>query len=277
MTPRNKVIDDFGDEWERFNYFDKGEMELLREQFKRYIAPLPDEFLDSPTKVIADFGAGTGRWSYFLKNYASKMYVLEPSRKAFEVAKKNLSDDPRVVLLNQTIESNDIQDGCLDLAISLGVLHHVENTAGSIKDIYRKVKPGGLFLGYLYYALDNKPLIYRLIWKFSDFIRRVVSRLPGFAKKIVADLIALSIYLPLAKVSRIFSYFGISTINFPLHHYERLSFYVMRNDALDRFGTSLEQRFSQEEIVEMLFSAGFSSIEFSENEPYWTFVAKKKL
>ena len=53
----------------------------------------------------------------------------------------------------------------------------------------------------------------------------------------------------------------------------------MRNDALDRFGTTLEQRFTQTEIVQMLISAGFTqkSIRFSSEEPFWTFSANKSL
>jgi hypothetical protein len=53
----------------------------------------------------------------------------------------------------------------------------------------------------------------------------------------------------------------------------------MRNDALDRFGTSLENRFSRAEITEILKSADFeeSSICFSDDEPFWTFIARKRL
>ena len=51
----------------------------------------------------------------------------------------------------------------------------------------------------------------------------------------------------------------------------------MRNDALDRFGTPIEKRFSKSEIVTMLEAAGFSNIEFSEKEPYWHAVAQKTI
>jgi hypothetical protein len=51
----------------------------------------------------------------------------------------------------------------------------------------------------------------------------------------------------------------------------------MRNDALDRFGTSLEQRFTRDEITEMLDISGFDtgSLKFSMDEPFWTFAVKK--
>ena len=53
---------------------------------------------------------------------------------------------------------------------------------------------------------------------------------------------------------------------------------MLANDALDRFGTSLEQRFSKAEITEMLRAADFdlSTLVFSDLEPLWTFSIQKK-
>ena len=49
-------------------------------------------------------------------------------------------------------------------------------------------------------------------------------------------------------------------------------------DALDRFGTSLEQRFSKPEITEMSRAANFdlTTLKFSEIEQFWTFAVNKK-
>ena len=55
----------------------------------------------------------------------------------------------------------------------------------------------------------------------------------------------------------------------PLSYYRSRSLYVMRTDALDRFGTRLEHRFTRKEITGMLESAGLRDIVFSENAPYW--------
>jgi SAM-dependent methyltransferase len=273
VSKDNKVIRDFGDEWERFNFLDEAKLLSLREQFDRYIAPLPEELRERNDLIIADFGAGTGRWSYFLKDLAAKIYAVEPAEKAFKILTSRFRDDSKVVLLNESVESNQIPDKSLDLAVSLGVLHHIRDTQGAIQKVAEKLKPGGTFLGYLYYALENKPLLYRALWRLSDSIRIVISRLPKKFKLVLADFIALTIYLPLATISRILEKFGISVDSVPLHHYKDLSFHVMRNDALDRFGTTLEMRFTITEIEEMLINAGFrkKSIVFSNQEPYWTF------
>ena len=49
----------------------------------------------------------------------------------------------------------------------------------------------------------------------------------------------------------------------------------MRTDALDRFGTRLEQRFTRSEIGEMMTAAGLDDIRFSEREPYWVACGRK--
>jgi hypothetical protein len=81
----------------------------------------------------------------------------------------------------------------------------------------------------------------------------------------------------LARTAKLFASRGKNISNFPLHHYANKPFVMLANDALDRFGTSLEQRFRKAEITEMLASAGFdiSTLQFSDIEPFWTFSVKK--
>jgi hypothetical protein len=50
---------------------------------------------------------------------------------------------------------------------------------------------------------------------------------------------------------------------------------LLRTDALDRFGTRLEKRFTKSEIEKMLLKAGFTNIRFSDSTPYWVAVATK--
>ena len=46
----------------------------------------------------------------------------------------------------------------------------------------------------------------------------------------------------------------------------------MQTDALDRFGTRLEQRFTKKQIKIMMQDAGLTKISFSEENPYWVAV-----
>jgi len=68
---------------------------------------------------------------------------------------------------------------------------------------------------------------------------------------------------------------GGNVEKFPLSQYRNNSFYTMRTDALDRFGTSLEKRFTKNEIRKMMEDCGLTHITFSETS-FWTAIGFKK-
>ena len=63
--------------------------------------------------------------------------------------------------------------------------------------------------------------------------------------------------------------------NIPLSDYRKKPLYSLQTDALDRFGTKLEKRFTKAEINKMLIEAGFINIQFSSVTPYWVALAEK--
>jgi len=157
----------------------------------------------------------------------------------------------------------------MDFGYSLGVLHHVPDTQAGLDACVRKLKPGAPFLLYLYYAFDNRPAWFRLVWQMSELFRAIVSRLPHGLRYFSSQIFALFVYLPLARASWMLEKTGLNVSMIPLSTYRHRSFYTMRTDALDRFGTRLEQRFSREKINTMMLQAGLERISFSASEPFW--------
>jgi len=272
-----QVIDSFGHEWAAFDYAESETNEALDAQFMAYCTPIDLSQFNTKSSVAADFGAGSGRWASRLLPYFSLLYALEPSDGANKVLKNKFSKEPNMKILQETVGVNSIPTESLDLAMSLGVLHHIPDTALAIKDVAGKIKSGGIFLCYLYYKLENKPLYYRGLFWTSNSLRWVISRLPYTLRRFIARTIASLIYFPLARTAKLLEKRGKNVLNFPLHHYANMPFVMLQNDALDRFGTRLEQRFSKKEITEMLGNAGFdlSTLKFSDVEPFWTFSIKK--
>jgi SAM-dependent methyltransferase len=271
------VIDSFGHEWATFDYGETDTSEALDAQFQAYCTPLDLKQFDPKESIAGDFGAGSGRWAARLTPYFSLVYALEPSDGASTVLKNKFTGEAKITVLQETVGANSIPLESLDLAMSLGVLHHIPDTGLAIKDVSRRIKPGGVFLCYLYYNLENKPTFYKLIFKVVNVVRKVISGLPQRIKQIITSAIAAVVYWPLARFSKVLSKFGINNSNIPLHHYADMPFVMLANDALDRFGTTLEQRFSKVDITEMLRAADFdvSTLKFSDIEPYWTFSVKK--
>ncbi|MGB6503945.1 MAG: SAM-dependent methyltransferase, partial [Xanthobacteraceae bacterium] len=137
------------------------------------------------------------------------------------------------------------------------------------------LKPGAPFLVYLYYALDNRPAWYRVLWRISNLGRLFISRLPHPLRLVLSQTIAALVYWPLARGARLLSRLEISARALPLSYYADKSFYVMRTDAYDRFCTRLEKRFTRGEIERMLRNAGFVDVQFSDDVPFWCAVGIK--
>ena len=93
---------------------------------------------------------------------------------------------------------------------------------------------------------------------------------------LVSQLIALLIYYPVARTALIFDKLNFNTSSFPLNYYKKSSLYTMRTDALDRFGTILEKRFTKNEVEPMMLKSGLVNIIFSNKAPFWTAVGFKK-
>ncbi len=264
----------FGQEWSRFTQQEGGwgDDGQLQDAFAEYFAALPPHALNRDA-IVGDFGAGSGRWATFVAPLVSHLYVLEPSEAAMGVARSNLAEHKNVTYIQEPIGGPSLRGGILDVAYSLGVIHHVPDSVQALRDVRGALKPGGSFLGYLYYAFDNRPGWYRAVWSLSDRIRSVVSKLRDRPKRITTDIAATIVYFPLARIARLVRTFGISASLVPLNQYANKTYYVMRNDALDRFGTPLEQRFTRTQIQEMLHKAGFdvSTLVFSDHEPFWCF------
>src|SRR5271168_2437113 len=95
---------------------------------------------------------------------------------------------------------------------------------------------------YVYYAFDNRPRWFRRLWRLSDLMRRRIAAAPFRTKSAIAEILAALVYWPLARGARLFERLGGNVAGWPLSAYRWRSYYSMRTDALDRFGTRLEHR-----------------------------------
>lgn len=267
-----KTVASFGDEWSRF---DQSGMSITEAEkaFNEYFAVFPWESLPSAAEGF-DMGCGSGRWARWVAPRVGRLHCVDPSQ-ALDVARKQLSTFDNVVFHHASVDETPIQLNSQDFGYSLGVLHHVPDTAAAIRSCVALLKPGAPLLLYLYYAFDNRPRWFRALWRLSDACRRVVYQLPAAPKHWVTDAIAAMVYWPLARLSGLLESLGLGVHGIPLSYYRKHTFYTMRTDARDRFGTPLEQRFTRAQIERMMLKAGLVDIRFSVGAPYWCVVGLK--
>ena len=267
------TVEGFGDEWTRFD-----QTELTEDEraviFDAYFSDFPWSSLP-PDPVGLDVGCGSGRWAVVVAPRVGHLLCVDASPAAAAVARRTLTEAANTTVAVASVDRLPVPDASLDFAYSLGVLHHVPDTAAAIAACARALKPGAPILLYLYYRFDNRPAWFQTVWACSDAIRRRVSRLPRNTRWAVSQVVALLVYLPLARVARLGEAAGRNVESWPLSFYRDRSFYVMRTDALDRLGTQLEQRFTRAEITAMMTQAGLANLRFREAAPYWTVVGTR--
>ena len=131
MNKDDRLIYDFGNEWDKFNQ-ENISIKENKKIFKNYFELFPFDTL-SEDSIGIDIGSGSGRWSYFLANKFKKIYLLEPSLKAIEVSKKNLSKFDNITFFNNDIDNIHLPEDSVDFAYCLGVLHHVPDINLALK------------------------------------------------------------------------------------------------------------------------------------------------
>ena len=270
----HQVVEDFGKEWKAFNQQSLAEQDL-QNAFDQYFHIFPFDKIDLNSTGF-DMGCGSGRWAKLIASKVKLLNCIDPSAVALEQAKINLSGFSNCKFECAAALDTQLPERSQDFGYCLGVLHHTSDTMAGLKNCASKLKSGAPFLLYLYYRFDNRPIWFQGIWLLSDFIRKVISRLPFALKLFTSQVIAALIYWPLARLARLLEKIGLPVKNIPLSDYRNKRFYFMRTDALDRFGTKLEKRYTKNEISQMMAEAGFEQLIFSPSEPFWVVVGHKR-
>jgi ubiquinone/menaquinone biosynthesis C-methylase UbiE/DNA-binding transcriptional ArsR family regulator len=96
--------------------------------------------------VVGDLGCGTGQVSAALAPFVSRVIAVDESAAMLQAARKRLSGLDNIELRRGELEALPIDDGRLDAATLMLVLHHVPEPERALADVARVLKPGGRVL-----------------------------------------------------------------------------------------------------------------------------------
>ncbi len=266
------VVQDFGNEWLKFQNYSAEE---INSWAISYFDILDESIINKNTYAL-DIGCGTGRWTKYLSERAGFIEAIDPSN-AVLAADYLLGQIENVRIAKASVETIPFDDETFDFVMSIGVLHHIPDTQKALTDCVKKVKKGGYFYVYLYHNLENRGRLFKSVFYVSEGVRKVVSKFPPRVKRFSCDLLAVTTYMPFVATGRFLNFMGLKKFSnkLPLRDYQNKSFFIIRNDALDKYGTTLEQRFSKEQVIALMKHSGLDNIKVSPQSPYYHAVGKK--
>ena len=99
-----------------------------------------------PDWVVGDLGCGTGQVSAALAPFVSRVVAVDASAPMLQAARKRLQGLDNVDLRRGDLEALPVDDGRLDAATLMLVLHHIPEPRKALAEVARVLKPGGRVL-----------------------------------------------------------------------------------------------------------------------------------
>lgn len=100
------------------------------------------------THRVLEVGTGNGRMAFRVAPYVGKVYGIDVDKEILKVARAR---SEKTCLNNVRMVCGDISkapfgNSFFDVVLCSWVLHHVENKDAALREIYRTLKKGGIFL-----------------------------------------------------------------------------------------------------------------------------------
>lgn len=130
--------------------------------------------------LILDAGCGVARWPIYLRQFGYKVFGIEFSHDACQIAREN---DATLDVLRGDIRHMPLPDHSVDAVLSLGVVEHDESgPMEALHETRRILKKGGLLVLAVPYNNPFRRLVFNPMMTYMTWKRRRAQWKLGFAE-----------------------------------------------------------------------------------------------
>ena len=151
---QQETVDRFGEQWNEFDFLG----DHYEAQFLGWIRPnTRDDFRD---RVVLEGGCGKGRHSALCAQWGAKDVLAIDLGSAVDVCYRNCAPYPNVHVIQADLFHLPVRRRSVDIAFSVGVLHHTPNPGHCFEELVKTVAPGGRVIAWVYGRENNGWIIY---------------------------------------------------------------------------------------------------------------------
>ena len=250
--------DRFGYSWDRFHELTKNQ----ENQFRLWTS-LIDPETGWKDRTILDVGCGAGRNSYWAMTYgASGGLAIDLDERSLERARHNLESFPGMEVRKASIYDLESSEE-VDIAFSIGVIHHLEEPDKALSRMVRATKPGGTVLIWVY-GYENMVLYANVMKPIRTF---VFSKLPMKTVWWMAYMPAALLWMLLRLGFGRISYFRLLR-GFRFKHLHHI--------VVDQMLPQIANHWRRDEVEALMKRAGLQDIELEwVNEMSWAAIGTR--
>jgi SAM-dependent methyltransferase len=139
--------------------------------------------------TVLEAGCGAGRFTELLIGAGARVHAIDLSV-AVDANKQNMGPAANYVIAQADVAELPFVSEAFDVVICLGVLQHTPSPEASMRALWTKLKPGGLFV------IDHYTWELSLVTKLAPLYRQVIKRLPSAKAKRLSDAL-VDVFFPL--------------------------------------------------------------------------------
>lgn len=251
---RARTYRSFGFEWHRFS----DQLAAYERNFRWYLEPLSQWSLEG--RLVLDAGCGMGRHTFHFLKQGARVVAVDASG-AIDAAARNNASMPAVFVQADVVHL-PVATASFDLVCCLGVLHHIEDTVGGLRQLVSAAQPGGWILVFLYHDPSEHGWARGSLIRLVSAARAITTRLPHGLLHRLTWFLSVALFLfyvgPLSLLCRIPALARLRQL--PLGQYTEYPFRVLWNDQFDRFSAPLEKRYRRADVEALFRDAGLTDV-----------------
>lgn len=252
---QKKTGESFAYEWKtiyRENDYEKN-------NFLHFLSPFIKEE-NIKDKVCLDIGCGSGRFTKQASLLGAKQVFSTDVGESVEVAYEMVKEMSNVCVVHADIYAMPFNQ-TIEMAFSIGVLHHLPKPKDGFLALKKVLKIGGQMLIWVYNRRDNARALY-----FYEPMRSVIKHLPKSWVYKISYIPAIIVH-GINQFSHMLDEWGALNLSkkVPFSYYANFPFNMKLNDAFDVLATPKSNYYYVEQIKEWFMDAKLNKINAHEH------------